>query len=210
LNSSVNFLTDTLAKYRNRLILATGALAGFTAVTGTMALGINESISELERFAAAKGLNADATLEWIRQEEKIPGLSTQLKAALSDSYLRDYASSIDLLNGQIETMVSYWEVNQSRIGKSKEAFAADIISGNVDQYRSLMKLPPWAYTRMWHQAAIDVRKQLGYYDEGEIAKRARTLAALNAMGLSMEQAESKLALEEAKPQWDDFLQHSVI
>jgi len=191
LSSSIDFLTDSLAKYRNRLILATGALAGFTAVTGTMALGINESISELERFAEAKGLNADATLEWIRQEEKIPGLSTQLKAALSNSYLRDYASSIGLLDEQIETMVSYWEINQSRIGKSKEAFITDIVSGNVEQYKSLLKMPPWAVTRQWHQASIDVRKQLGYYDEAEINKRARTLAALQLMGLSTEQAASK-------------------
>jgi len=205
LSSSIDFLTDSLAKYRNRLILATGALAGFTAVTGTMALGINESISELERFAEAKGLNADATLEWIRQEEKIPGLSTQLKAALSNSYLRDYASSIGLLDEQIETMVSYWEINQSRIGKSKEAFITDIVSGNVEQYKSLLKMPPWAVTRQWHQASIDVRKQLGYYDEAEINKRARTLAALQLMGLSTEQAASKKALEDAKPQWDDFL-----
>lgn len=202
--TSTKTLTGLLLQHRTALLATTAALTGYITFTGVMAMGINQSREELIRYAEAKGWDTDATRAWLEEESKVYGMSQRTKAAIANS-VRDYATGVDQVKQFTETINAYWEVHQDRIGMSREAFAAAIGSGSIDQFTGLLQLDPFAVNAEWNQAAEEVQARLGYYNEEEIRKWAKTRAALRKMGVEADTPEFKKALESVKPGWDDFL-----
>lgn len=202
--TSTKTLTGLLLQHRTALLATTAALTGYITFTGVMAMGINQSREELIRYAEAKGWDTDATRAWLEEESKVYGMSQRTKAAIANS-VRDYATGVDQVKQFTETINAYWEVHQDRIGMSREAFAAAIGSGSIEQFTGLLQLDPFAVNAEWNQAAEEVQARLGYYNEEEIRKWAKTRAALRKMGVEADTPEFKKALESVKPGWDDFL-----
>lgn len=202
--TSTKTLTGLLLQHRTALLATTAALTGYITFTGVMAMGINQSREELIRYAEAKGWDADATRAWLEEESKVYGMSQRTKAAIANS-VRDYATGVDQVKQFTETINAYWEVHQDRIGMSREAFAAAIGSGSIEQFTGLLQLDPFAVNAEWNQAAEEVQARLGYYNEEEIRKWAKARAALRKMGVEADTPEFKNALESVKPGWDDFL-----
>lgn len=202
--TSTKTLTGLLLQHRAALLATTAALTGYITFTGVMAMGINQSREELIRYAEAKGWDTDATRAWLEEESKVYGMSQRTKAAIANS-VRDYATGVDQVKQFTETINAYWEVHQNRIGMSREAFAAAIGSGSIEQFTGLLQLDPFAVNAEWNQAAEEVQARLGYYNEEEIRKWAKARAALRKMGVEADTPEFKKALESVKPGWDDFL-----
>lgn len=199
-------LNNFLVQHRAQLAATGAALTAFAGFSFVKALNVGQTREELQRYAEAKNWDTEALQKWLAANRDIPGTSQRTLTAIANMD-RAYAGSTGQLIREADTVAKFWAINSDTLAqkgiKNQEQFMAALMSGDEKQFADLIQLDIADVSAMWDDAAKDVYRAKGWFDEAEIQKRAVFLALEHKMG--QEVGKNADALKNAKPTWNDFL-----